>query len=1235
MLGKLSTYFISIFLFLLVTVALLVGTPWGSRLSVALINNSTALAITYQSGVIANELKLSTFALKQDGLVINATDIDVQIQPACLWLKKLCIDELNIKSIQLMSKQQGKNVDYENKISSSFSLPNIKANKIFIENARVVIDNTTFKGERISTGLSVKKSAIALLKPTINSLEFSLANSTEKKIPVKYSNKPPSIFSNLPLIHLPLHISIINGDVKHFIIQPINGMPQQQFNENKLTVSWQASKVDIKHLKTQHSRYGALSLQGFALLVPPYQLNLISAGELKNITSLPLLDGTKQKISLIGDLSALNFSGELSGNIVLSAQGKINLVDDKLPFNVKADIKKFPDLDNRLQASKPTTFSIDAHGDISKQQFTLNGLYSAFDYQEATLTVNARHQQGDLIIQNFVFKDRKTKSELTLHGKVNYINSLSWNLNVSTTGFTLPKVRDDLAGRLSGNVHILGELNKDKWWFTLNDSALHGTINDREVSANGHIKLNDKWQLFPSELTLKVGNSTLKVDGYTDEQWHIKGAISIPTLQQLLVDSHGDVTSSFEVNGLLSEPNIDIKNHLHNFYWNNFTSPDLYLSGHYRPMQLHNIDMQLKSEKFYWQDIELSSLSAKIEGDETKQLINIDWLGDVAAKFEITGKWIAKTQEWQAQLNEHYIKFRDKQWQADNPIEISYSNRDKTLFISQHCWLGKSVRLCSSDDINIGKSGEIKLQADIQTKDIGDLFLPKEILLTTKSHSDISLQWSPEQPLNMLVNTQLYQGQAELVSNELNGTKPIIIAWKKGEAVFQLNKNILSTHLFITAQHERAQPLLNIETRVDLANQNQLSGKMIINDFNLLLLQPYFSEISQLDGLLNANLDLNGVLSSPTLQGKIDVSKTSIKAIRSPTTIDDLHVNIEMLGKKAHLIGRCRINQDITNITGEIDWQNKFNALFNINANKISINYPPQVEMTIAPNINVAFSDNILKLTGAINIKEGSIVINKLPEDSVSLSNDVMIVNDNGKEVSQTTRIGIETDIHVDISDNIKISGYGFNGILGGQLNVKQEPHQATQLFGNLNIIDGLYRAYGQRLAVSNGRISFNGPMDNPLIDLHAVRHIVKENVSAGLVVYGPAKTLTVNLFSTPVMPKSEILSYITRGRGLSNSTPSNGSLGVILGATLANASGILEKIEKLPLINNLEIDGDEEQASIAGYVGDNVYIKYGRGVAEPINELTVRFYLLNRLWLETVTGIERSVDLYFSFDVD
>jgi translocation and assembly module TamB len=143
-----------------------------------------------------------------------------------------------------------------------------------------------------------------------------------------------------------------------------------------------------------------------------------------------------------------------------------------------------------------------------------------------------------------------------------------------------------------------------------------------------------------------------------------------------------------------------------------------------------------------------------------------------------------------------------------------------------------------------------------------------------------------------------------------------------------------------------------------------------------------------------------------------------------------------------------------------------------------------------------------------------------------------------------------------------------------------------------------------------------------------------------GIQITGLADALDMQLFSSPSMEMPAMLSYLVRGRGLDAGTGnSSAAASLLVGFGITNSVGLFEQIEKIPLISNIAVDtegdGNNTQATVSGYVGNRVYLKYGIGVYQPINELTVRMFLFNRFWLEIVSGIEKSTDLYYSFDID
>ena len=76
-----------------------------------------------------------------------------------------------------------------------------------------------------------------------------------------------------------------------------------------------------------------------------------------------------------------------------------------------------------------------------------------------------------------------------------------------------------------------------------------------------------------------------------------------------------------------------------------------------------------------------------------------------------------------------------------------------------------------------------------------------------------------------------------------------------------------------------------------------------------------------------------------------------------------------------------------------------------------------------------------------------------------------------------------------------------------------------------------------------------------------------------------------------------------------------------------------------MPLISNVAFgtsgEADDTAATVSGYIGERIYLSYGIGIYEPINVLTARLYLQSRLWLEVVSRLENSIDLYYAFEIE
>ena len=123
-------------------------------------------------------------------------------------------------------------------------------------------------------------------------------------------------------------------------------------------------------------------------------------------------------------------------------------------------------------------------------------------------------------------------------------------------------------------------------------------------------------------------------------------------------------------------------------------------------------------------------------------------------------------------------------------------------------------------------------------------------------------------------------------------------------------------------------------------------------------------------------------------------------------------------------------------------------------------------------------------------------------------------------------------------------------------------------------------------------------------------------------------------------MSDGEAMSYLVRGRGPDSSTGEDGTaLALSVASGVINRSTLVTELNRIPGVSNVSFGSegteDDTAATVSGFVADRIYLSYGVGVYEPVNVLIARLYLRTRLWLEAVSRLENSVDLYYSFDID
>jgi len=1277
----------------LCVITLLLATPWGSQLTFLLFNNIDGVTFDYHSGVIVRDVKLNSFHLQLDTLDITIEGLSTEFDFTCVLKNTLCIKSAKADYFALRYTDNNTVKNKENvSINKSATkqrptnqlfemLFAIKADLIEIKNSDLLINNNEISIKQLVTQLSINKSEFNFSQPTAKQLTITFENSADK-VPVmnqKIATKINDTFTQLPEINLPIALTIEQLHVDDIVIATKNhtkdncqkNCTQWQSSNNKLSGTWVYTDANISQFKTTTANFSINKFTAKAKLTPPYQINSHLVGQLNDVPWWPEVVDSTQKISLQGPLDDLNFDVTSQGNLSLTSQGKVNLIHQDMPFNVALNAKEIPTPLSLSQYGDYSSMSLVLSGDLQKQAFELTSQIKGYGYNNAQVKIIATHQQDQLSINQLLFNDSDSASQLDLHGNIVILpTDITWQLLAKSTGFSLPKISmpnlselaelaenqeqadmlaanmpDYITGRLQGRIATTGSWSDNNWSLSLSDSNISGKINNLALKMKADITLSQSGQQQQGKLFINFNNSELTLEAKNSSFWDINGHLAVDNIQHWYHDINGSFTSQFSITGERNNPVIHLNSQFTELNWQHMHSTFLAVEASYQPMNNHQIQFTLNNDQLSWisgsKTFSFDNFDFTVKGYANQHQIKATWLGDSTGQLSLTGHWNDTFTHWKSTVEKSTLTYLNAAIKNDTVFGFNIDLAKQESVIESHCWQGKGLNICLPNEVIIGNSGDVAIKLDIDLSVVDELFLSKDIELISQVKGDLNVKWSTQQSIKTKAQFALSSGYLK-VKDDFSEHQ--LSQWSQGMFSFTIDEQQLSNKILLTNLNDT--PLLNIISTIDFIDESSVykssvNAHIVLNQFNLQPFQAVLTEVVDLQGKLITDISVNGTLNSPVINGDIRLDKGKLQLSQNANSFDNISTLITIKSNQAILNGKFFIKDKKANLSGKMSWNNSISMDIDLTADALPLVFPPQLVMSMSPTLNFSLIEKSLTISGNIDVLDGSYNIEKLPESSVSLSDDVIIIDPDGQVViKKSSGFDIRTDITVNITDAFKVTGQGLQTNLFGQLQISQKEKHPFQLFGRIQSTDGVFQAYGQKLQIEKGEFTFNGPIDNPYFNLQTSRHIKANDIDVGIKITGFADALDMQLFSSPTMQMPEMLSYLVRGRSLDAGTGnSTAAASLLVGFGVTNSFGLFEQLEKIPLINNIAVDtegeGDKTQATVSGYVGNRVYLKYGIGVYEPINELTVRMFLFNRFWLEIVSGIEQSTDLYYSFDID
>ena len=186
--------------------------------------------------------------------------------------------------------------------------------------------------------------------------------------------------------------------------------------------------------------------------------------------------------------------------------------------------------------------------------------------------------------------------------------------------------------------------------------------------------------------------------------------------------------------------------------------------------------------------------------------------------------------------------------------------------------------------------------------------------------------------------------------------------------------------------------------------------------------------------------------------------------------------------------------------------------------------------------------------------------------------------------------------------------------------------------------MEGTYEAYGERLRIDRGLVTFVGPVGNPRLDIQAVRADLRE-VEVGVAITGTAQNPRVRLFSTPEMSELDKLSWLTLGRA-STGLASDQSA-VLQRAAMALLAGEDggggESIAKRLGLDAISVSGgesglDDAVVSLGKQVSERFYVGYAQSLDATGGSWELVYKIAKRFTVRLQTGESTAVDFIWTW---
>ena len=994
-----------------------------------------------------------------------------------------------------------------------------------------------------------------------------------------------------------------------------------QFNESGLAVRdlfYEGGGVRLE---------GMLSMQGKA----PHALS----GEISAVVDQSLTGeeiGAVEAAAVLGGRALIpEFNLTLNSPARMQLRGSLKLDQPEPGFDILAEWRE---LSWPLQATAAVTAQagrLALNGTASAYKLELKTGLSGEDVPRSDIDLLA---QGDLQGMNLQpLKLDLLDGRLQISGELGWQEKIRWNLKLLAEQINPGLYKPDWPGRLDGRIDVSGTLageSPDQLFLQTRIHKLEGELRGQRISAGGELDYR-AGEMLARKLELASGPNRIYLDGRADERLDLSFDIKAPELASLYPGLSGRLEGAGLLKGTRKSPAVTANINGQALAYQEIRTQELKLnlnwqeSGGRGELRLTGLDAQ---------GTQIPELSAALNGTPASHRLNLEMKGSPYGAG-LTARGGMRERAWEGAVTRLTLEEPALgEWMLKAPAKLRLS---ETLVRAEPiCMTQSAASVC----IEGGWSSErgVDVVGGLRGFQLSRLkpLIPGAAVIEGALQGDFKLIGTPARP-NLRFQLQPGDGVIRIEDK----TQPFEIAYRNTKISGRFDNDQGSVDLnFELGSRGKAQGqlMLGAEDR----GTRSLGGKVSVEFPDLALVSGFVPALERVQGRMHVEAVLGGTLEKPQATGILQVENAQAELPTAGIALSEVQLTARGDGKTPLRIqGGLKSGSGRLKLDGTVDLAAAGAPVLDLNLTGENFQAArlPEALVEISPDLRLVGSGPF-HLSGTLLIPKATIEIREIPSGTVALSEDEIII---GQEVAQkpaATTQNLTAGVRVVLGKLVTFSGFGLKTGLTGAVDARVD-NNGTSVNGKIELKNGSYKSYGQDLKVEQGRLLFAGPPANPDVDLRAVRVSRDESVKALLVLSGPLSKPRPRVYSEPPLPDAEALAYLLTGNGLKQANQKEGAniAGAALSLGVSKSEPLLQQLGDRLGLDELSVESDrgiEESSLILGkYLNPDLYLGYSQGLFTPEGAVLLRLKLSERLHVESRSGSEQSVDLFYRLEHD